>query len=576
MTKSPVSAAGGRPDIHYVDSDDELLGSPPISASYPLYLLEHVVHKTEPSPADVDQLIDISSLTFVRSLGLVLEDFAGRVAKSEEIIAAYNRIKQTKLALTDEEYGNAERAIVSFIDDCTESHSELFFDPAEVRILHPKKKISIFHYIFNPSITCEHISQSSEAGDPRILLAERLRAYRDEGKFEVAFLQKSYPHLAIAITPESETILAYSILVNRREKNILKGAVVKSVDCTTSVYLVTQSARHGDEIVASEAVSMLHAESRKIQSELPYIGTYEKIFAPLYGSGKKLNEVGKYVITGLKHFIKCKALPVEVSHETTKSVTWIEHKILDLAQLMFVVEPMRNKTAIITSPMFLDLLLFTSNNEMSEGLDVVEEYPMALAGAVDGARTIRNIYNSQLPGRMYMDYATGTSEEQMRELLLQEGQLLVKWLSRIGSTPPALVTRVNLCYLIEEITQLMDKTPTCIKYHEIKAQLETLRDSNKSDNLTDLLTVVCKELPVVAGAASSHSAGKRRKVESTDFELFKKVVTESNLIEKMEAAAQIDVEHDLQDSLHLCSELLEDWYGLDISEVTALLGSDHK
>lgn len=142
------------------------------------------------------------------------------------------------------------------------------------------------------------------------------------------------------------------------------------------------------------------------------------------------------------------------------------------------------------------------------------------------------------------------------------------------STQPTLAIHMQLLQCLSWLKDMVgDSQLTFLKYHEIKTQLEKLRDNSNLDlHIRTVLARSCEGLPNSTISAGLHSAGKRRKIESADLERFKNVIAENTLIEEMEAAAQKGVENDLQEALHLCCGLLEDWYGLDISELTVLLG----
>lgn len=350
-------------------------------------------------------------------LGLALHNYADRVFDSPYVKSKYRKMKEAMLPELREEEA---RVIIGQMEHFLENEGQSIFAGTEgiksTQDIFQKCRAytKVFCYIFNDNVELpEGISlRETYRVDPsreRIIEGFRrsLESYSGEKGIERVLEKRRRDFLIFnrfvghAEQAEgAESILAYSQLIRRRDRDVSKLAITHE-ERITKVRTELNTNIGGSE--GHVTINHILHPSGNDQTKLNQLPTYERIQQKYFSKGDEDKELA----TQIKKF-------VSTGHAESKEA-------LHVGCLMFIVEVHRNRAAAFTSAMFIDKVI-------KEGkANFTQSFPMAMKGTVDAVRDIHLSYKEELPNPGWVDEGI-PRREGGNKLLFAEGEAFVNWL----------------------------------------------------------------------------------------------------------------------------------------------------
>ena len=204
---------------------------------------------------------------------------------------------------------------------------------------------------------------------------------QNDTKFRTAGFLKVGVSLELEATEGATNFIAMAKLLNRWHKNKMKDAQSIGDDGSGSSIIMTKTETSERSVSSGTTSATLNHKSSNIQTIVDELGTYDKISKEIYEDRRLTNSAIKIVQSVQK--LSSKGLVQE-------GLTAKEEKyMMNLASLMLLTEVERNETSIFTTPMFLEKAQ-TSDS-------AIEDYPMALKGAVMASRAVGILFTDTYP-----------------------------------------------------------------------------------------------------------------------------------------------------------------------------------
>ncbi|MES2214612.1 MAG: hypothetical protein V4485_01135 [Pseudomonadota bacterium] len=224
--------------------------------------------------------------------------------------------------------------------------------------------------------------------------------------------------------PKSTHIFAQTLLIHRASAFSMADGRVGS-----EIYPIKHRFQHHNSSFTYAATDLSITELSKLNctgsktSLVPGIKSYSKISATLK---KMTHEHSNPEIASSIMDIVCGKTPGIYTEETQESASKLKF-LSTLAYLLFSTEVERNKSALITNAMFLDLVI-NCKHEMKDIVDL----PMSAPGAVSISRTLSELTINALPGHRKYDHS-GVKEKadspKVSTLLDRAEQIYSEWMA---------------------------------------------------------------------------------------------------------------------------------------------------
>ena len=321
-------------------------------------------------------------ILFDYSLGIAMQHLADRFFRHTEIGEEYKKLKSESLGIAQSIYNN-------FL-----IQAKLFFNTQQELIqiddiVEDKHIIQLFNHLFSDQVPLPNTVKLTTANSP----------YKDQSLSNISshagltdIIQQVFPKQILSLKQSNDTnnaaeVLAFSKVVNRYIKNELKiilSSAVDSLEVDKLIQFIFQQQKIRDLVESW----VLRPQTRKASNKIDSLGNYDEIF-------QDLTENNKANIIDRIFSILC--------NEDIASIGSKNDQYADkLVQLLFISELARNKAAIFTTLMFLNLLETRdiSDDKIKEKL--IKLFPMALKGAMQSSRDIIN--EKKLENTHYMDF----------------------------------------------------------------------------------------------------------------------------------------------------------------------------
>lgn len=392
-----VASERQHPQLHRIDSSDdereEVVVRNITKAEYVQFLANSI------NSTDISGVLRHKAAEL--KMGLVLHHYADRVFNNGDIRAQYQD-QESRLLNFDKEaktrsIGEIKKLLMTAQLITTQQDRNRLFK-ADINQLEPKVAEQIFNYAFNdkgpkPAALQDNISKD-------VLKTRFQEAFRSSSNIDLSFLHQ-HQNIQINLEQDRISMPIAAELIRRAARDLSKEMQLCGSDRqqVTAVKLGNMPSTH---------IECRARASGNIQLE-PLVGvsTYQK----------ESDNIKKYA-EHIAHVITTRAMPPNLPHGDA-------HKVLELACLMGIAEVVRSKSTLFTTPMFLDKL---RNAPASTN---IEEYPMAMGGAVNNSRAIHQDYSERLPNARKMDEDMARSATS-GVLLAAEGKLLYKWTAQHG------------------------------------------------------------------------------------------------------------------------------------------------
>lgn len=352
--------------MEYVDSSDDeeedIIDK--IKPGYFGYIADSLIN-LEAILSDTNPLV-----SFDYKIGVALQHLADRFFRHTEVGEQYRLLKIKYININTEIYNQ-------FIKD-----ARLFFtnqsDLLSIDSSIPNEEIiQLFNHLFTDRVPLtpkvKVISTSEE------YKTELLRRISQDLDF-VSAIKATFPLKSISLIQSSDTtnaaeVLAFCKLINRYTKNELK-VIISTSQNATEVDKSIQIQFKAQQIRDLNESWILRPKNKKAQNKIPSLGNYSDIFEYITQDNKKS------IINRMFDLLLNKAnlnTPDHTAQQTDK-----------LTQLLFVSELARNKAAVFTTLMFLNLLEREDISQKSTKSELINLFPMALAGAMQSSRDLIN------------------------------------------------------------------------------------------------------------------------------------------------------------------------------------------
>jgi len=325
-----------------------------------------------------NELIDIAGIckmqdpdfVFDYRIGVALQHLADRFFRHTEVGEQYKLLKTAHINLDTEICNQFIKNARSFF---TKQSDLLSIDPSTKN----EEIIQLFNHLFTGRVPLtSKIKAISPSEDYKTKLLQKIS---QDSSF-VSAIKTAFPLRTLSLIQSSSAtnaaeVLAFCKLINRYIKNELKVIIATSQDSTEvdksiQIQFKTQHIRDLNESW------ILRPNSKKAQNKIASLGNYSDIF--------------EYITQDTKKSIISRIFDLLLNKETLNITGNNIQQTDKLTQLLFISELARNKAAVFTILMFLDLLESEDISQKHVKNELIDLFPMALKGAMQSSRDLIN------------------------------------------------------------------------------------------------------------------------------------------------------------------------------------------
>lgn len=464
------------------------------------------------------------------SLGIGLHNYADRVFNNGQLREKYKEHKMKLLSHSPE----VREQFLSEARLALSKHPDIFsISSEEIAQLPEKQTERLFNAAFNEKIGIPEdiLKEGRSASDLKQAFSDAAKA----GDMQIGFLNKGQM-LSLGL-PDNPTMWPVSAEIARRAaRNLSKSAQMleRDISQTTSV----EGPRH----LPNAVIPQTARKSGNISTE------------QMVGAGNYADEL-EYLKTNaahIKQFVQSGTFD-EGLDKKAKS------ELMERTTLMFALEVERSKTALFTSPMFIDRL------ESKSPIASAEEYPMAPEGAVSAARRIHDQYDASLPNSRTLDSTPLGKVPKAQQMLISEGELLTNWMSLKGHDDLVRMEE-NLRFVGDEIEEAVEKGAALplYRYKNFISKFKEFKDNNQDLFEAGEMGMVDKAFE---GSRDIPDRSRQKVTGSKyedDFVRLQHICTKAGLKEVVEERTLNQLDKSIESSIAaIDKEILEGYYQID-------------
>lgn len=356
------------------DEEEEVVNK--IKSGYFTYIVTELINIRD----CLEQQEQRPVISFDYRLGIAMQHLADRFFRHTEIGAEYKKLKFSLLRIDKNTYDTFLQQVQSFFKMQT--------DFVQINdSIGNNHIIQLFNHLFSDKVLVPSTASITTANSH---YKDQILTKMSEHLKLTQIIQQIFPGDFLSLRQSSNAknaaeVLAFSKIVNRYIKNELKAILSNSTD-SLEVDKFIQFKFQKQTIRDLNESWIIRPQSKKAQNKIDSLGNYDEIF-------QDLNQDNKTNVINRIFSILCNK---DIASIGIKNDQYSDK----LVQLLFISELARNKAAVFTTLMFLNLLETQDISNNKEKL--IKLFPMALKSAMQSSRDLIN--EDKLENTHYMDF----------------------------------------------------------------------------------------------------------------------------------------------------------------------------